>query len=137
MPLSEHELIICRKWLARHNPGIDWRTGYLQVTRADGTHVAIRPRCAPFSKKVHFRTISIKTLKKIVRKRKAELFAVRVFDRTSGMKIAEPFLDLVSEYEGIFRDELPDGLPPKRRVEFEINLKNDEPPPVRPVIRLS
>ncbi len=40
------------------------------------------------------------------------------------------------DYKDVFLDELPDELPPRRNVEFEINLKSDEPPPVRTEIGL-
>ncbi len=52
------------------------------------------------------------------------------------MQVHKDFSDLVEEYDDIFVDELPNELPPQR-VDFEIDLKNDSPPPVRPVIRLS
>lgn len=53
------------------------------------------------------------------------------------MNVAEELKDLVEQYEDIFREELPKALPPKRDLDFEIKLKSDALPPVRPVIRLS
>eukprot|EP00171_Calliarthron_tuberculosum_P022005 IDg22005t1 len=53
------------------------------------------------------------------------------------MTMTTSFEKIVEEYNDVFLEELPNALPPKRDVEFEINLKSDEPPPVRPVIRLS
>lgn len=50
---------------------------------------------------------------------------------------APPFRELLSEFHDIFREELPQDLPPTRGMAFEINLKPGESPPVRPVIRLS
>lgn len=47
------------------------------------------------------------------------------------------FKDIITEYQDIFREELPEELPPARGMEFEINLKPGESPPVRPVLRLS
>ena len=43
----------------------------------------------------------------------------------------------MTEFQDVFLDELPDKIPTKRGIDFEINLKKDQPPPVRPVIRLS
>lgn len=74
---------------------------------------------------------------KLVHKRKGELFAVRLQPTVERVRVNEGFKDLVDEFEDIFVDELPNSLPPRRKVDFEINLKSDEPPPVRPVIRLS
>lgn len=53
------------------------------------------------------------------------------------MTVSPHFRSLVSEYQSIFVEELPNQLPPKRDLEFEITLQSDQPPPVRPVIRLS
>ncbi len=43
----------------------------------------------------------------------------------------------MKDYSGVFVDELPNELPPRRGLDFEINLKSDQQPPVRPVIQLS
>jgi len=88
-------------------------------------------------KAVEFKKISIKKLSKLVRKKGNELFAIQVRPGTDDIQVSEDFKDIVAEYSDIFVEELPDNLPPKRDLEFEINLKVDEPPPVRPVIRLS
>lgn len=66
-----------------------------------------------------------------------ELFAVRMKQSDGEMNVAEELKDLVEQYEDIFREELPKALRPKRDLDFEIKLKSDAPPPVRPVIRLS
>lgn len=47
------------------------------------------------------------------------------------------FKDLVHQFGDVFRDELPNKVPPKREFDFEINLKHGQPLPVRPVISLS
>lgn len=77
---------------------------------------------------------------KLVRKRYAELFAakLRAKDRTTEkVNCGDDFRPVVEDFSDIFVDELPKKLSPKRELYFEINLKSDEPPPVRPVIRLS
>ena len=68
---------------------------------------------------------------------KAELFAFPLRPAISTMNIADGFQDLVEEFKDVFRNELPNELPPKRDLDFSINTKSDERPPVRPVIRLS
>lgn len=73
----------------------------------------------------------------LVKKGKCELFAVRVQPNNKDMVITDKFDSLVKEFDDIFLDELPNELPPRREVDFEINLKSDQPPPIRPVIRLS
>ena len=53
------------------------------------------------------------------------------------MTVSKPYNDVVDEFSDVFMDELPNELPPMRHVNFSIRLKQDEPPPVKPVIRLS
>jgi len=139
LPMSgDVKFVIGRKWLRTHNPHIDWQTECIRVRRDDGSVRVIRPRRKKRSQeRVTFKRISIKTMVKIVRKKKAELFAIRVIPSMKDMHVSDDYKDLVLEYQDIFKDELPDTLPPRREVDFEIHLKADEPAPVRPVIRLS
>ena len=53
------------------------------------------------------------------------------------MNVGPGFKNLVSEFKDVFVDELPDGVPLRREIEFDIKLKKDQPLPVRPVISLS
>jgi len=48
-----------------------------------------------------------------------------------------PFADLIREYSDVFPDELPDGLPPQRAMDFEINLVPGASPPAKAPYRLS
>jgi len=131
-------IVLGRKWLQVDNPVVDWRTNCIHVKRNDGSTWTIHPRIENRIKKaVEFLKISIKKLSKLVRKKGNELFAIQVRPGTDDIQVSEDFKDIVAEYSDIFVEELPDNLPPKRDLEFEINLKVDEPPPVRPVIRLS
>lgn len=72
-----------------------------------------------------------------MRKKWNELYAVRVRPNIEDIRVSDQFKDIVADYEDIFVEELPDKLPPQRDLDIEINLKSDELPPVRPVIRLS
>ena len=57
--------------------------------------------------------------------------------RVQSLNTNAKFKDMVIEFGDIFREELPEELPPSRGMDFEINLKPGVSPPVRPVIRLS
>ena len=78
LPMTGMDLVIGRKWLYKHNPHLDWMTAFIRVTGNDGTTHNIRPRTTSRPKTVVTQTISIKSMRKLVRRRKAELFAVRV-----------------------------------------------------------
>lgn len=141
MPTSHDErplLVIGRDWLLHDNPRIDWITSCIHIVSSDGSRWTIKPRGYEENpKKIHINAISLKRMSTLVRRKRCELFAVQVHPNVKSIKISEPFQELVSEFNDIFLDELPDKLPPHREVDFEINLKSDEPQPVRPIIRLS
>lgn len=127
-----------RKWLEVDNPNVDWHTNCIHITRNDGAKWTIHPRKSPnLNPTVAFKKISLKKLSKLIRKKDNELFTVLVGPKLKNMSVANNFSDIISEFDDIFVEELPDSLPPSRDLDFEINLKSDEPPPVRPVIRLS
>jgi len=52
-------------------------------------------------------------------------------------KMSSEMKDLLDEYEDIFRDDLPRGMPVKRNVEHEINIKENSQPPKPYLYRLS
>ena len=54
-----------------------------------------------------------------------------------GTNVNDEFRELITEYSDVFRNEIPDELPPRRNLEFEIHTEPGARPPVRSVIRLS
>ncbi len=72
-----------------------------------------------------------------VKKRACELFAALICPKMSEGKVSTYFQEMVKDYSDVFVDEVPNELPPRIELDFEINLKSDQQPPVRPVIRLS
>ena len=125
-----------------HNPHIDWRSDSMTITRPNGRRWIIKPRYSKNnSTNVVVKRMSFKKLSAFVRKKRGELYAIRITEETANkfkdMTVSSEFEGLVKEFQDIFREELPDELPPQRDLDFEINTKTDEPPLVRPVIRLS
>ncbi len=97
----------------------------------------LSPRNYRRGRTVEIKRISLKKMCHLVRKQQSEIYAVRESSlELKGMQVHKEISDLVEEYDDIFVDELPNELPPLREVDFEIDLKSDSPPPVRPVIRL-
>ena len=47
-------------------------------------------------------------------------------------KIRDALSRMLQEYEDLFPEKLPKGIPPKRAVEFEINIVFKEKPPSHP-----
>lgn len=77
--------------------------------------------------------ISLKRMQRVLYKKQGELFAIQL--RSQSPPTVQN--DLVEEYADIFWTELPNELPLSREVDFEIHLKSETPPSVRPVIGLS
>lgn len=53
------------------------------------------------------------------------------------IKVSDHFKEPISAYADVFKQDLPDALPPKRTFEFEILTNESKPPASCPVIRLS
>ena len=136
-------LILGRKWLKEKNPNINWSNNNLEITRSDGTRFIISPRKKVRSAETPIiKPMSFKKLARVVKKGNCELFMARLTEEEHPLKVQSlntnaKFKDMVIEFGDIFREELPEELPPSRGMDFEINLKPGESPPVRPVIRLS
>lgn len=85
--------------------------------------------------------MSFKKMARVLKKGNCELYMGRITESSPSTleKVEAPndFKDIIAEYQDIFREELPEELPPSRGMDFEINLRPGETPPVRPVIRLS
>ena len=89
------------------------------------------------SANISIEIISLKRMSTLVKKKGFELFIITVKPEDLKFKVSVQFKDLVEEFKDVFIDELPKELPPKGKVDFQINLKQDQQPPIRPVIRLS
>jgi len=63
---------------------------------------------------------------------------IRGIENPKGKEVQNHHLkEILSEYEDVFRDELPEGLPPQRSVDHEIKVENGVKPPHRPLFQLS
>lgn len=135
---AAHTVIVGRNWLRRHEPLINWRTRELNLKREDGKTYLVGPKSySNVREKIQISHTSLKKMKKMVRKRECELFTVRLTLQDGDMQIWKELTDITEQFKETLVNELPSQLPRKRDVDFEIKLKSDEPPPVRPVISLS
>lgn len=117
-------------------------------TRNDGMRVRIHPRNVHQEHSTTMNRISFKKLARELKKGKCELYMARMestgnrgdennLDSAEKVKTTKQFKHLINEYAVVFRQELPDELPPKRAFEIEIQTDPTKPPASRPVIRLS
>lgn len=67
-----------------------------------------------------------------------EVYRVKVCSAdTQSARLPTQIETLISKYQEVFPEALPNGLPPHRRVEFELTMKPDAKPSNRPPFRLS
>lgn len=86
---------------------------------------------------IQMKSISLRKMRDLVKKKRCELFAVRVRPNNSKITVSQDFADIVDEFSDFFLDELPNELSSWRDINVDIKLKFDQPSPVRPVIQLS
>jgi hypothetical protein len=126
LPLRHYDAVLGMTWLRRYNPHIDWRQ--LTVTSS----IVAAPITANATKRA-FR-----------RKRKGLQQAYVVMVNGTATSTAsddgsqEPAARrLLAEFQDVFPDELPVGLPPPRAIDHRIELLPDREPPSRPSYRMS
>lgn len=137
--LSGYDLILGKPWLTRMNPHIDWEKNIVSFTYR-GKHIVLSsPPTDPSS--VSAKLLSHMQLKKSLRKN-AQLFLVHVKEVDADNDVPAPSLppgmqSLLDEYQDVFPDDLPHGLPPIRGVEHKIDITPGSSPPAKGTIPLS
>lgn len=127
--LWEPMLILGRQWLRKANPSIDWFTDEATIKvknreykLAPGNEQGVAVISAIQYKSCQDQGDELYVLK-------AEPEPVHTWDPR-----ANPIL---AEFKDVFASELPNGLPPARAIDFEIELEPGHKPPSRPTYRLS
>jgi hypothetical protein len=131
LPLGSYDLLIGMDWLATHKARLDYYHKTLECVRKGGkriTHQGIR-------KLVSVRQISALQMRKYFRKG-CTLYAIQVLKTIEGDK---PSLDdhpILREYRDVFPKEV-SGLPPRRDIDFSIELAPGVVPVSRTPYRMS
>ncbi len=132
--LGKDEIILGHNWLKRHNPNIDWRDATINLSRCnftcqlsmDDKWRLFSPRPVPVKagqrinpKKVHFdmkRTTQSTTLAATENLKKKE--------RTIEEMVPEHYLN----YRRVFEEQASQDLPPRRKYDHAIDLKEGTEP---------
>lgn len=143
-------LTLGRSWGRKHRPRLNWKEHTISVRRPNGKRCTIFPKTKSQDRKTSISRMSFKKMARELRKGESELYMARLvptdesgkmdnekMESASKVTVTEPYRGLISEFTDVFRQELPDKLPPKRAFEVEINTDPMATPPSRPVIRLS
>ncbi|XP_074292591.1 uncharacterized protein LOC141619473 [Silene latifolia] len=121
-PMDEFEVIVGMDWLGKYDAKIDCRQKRVSLKGPKGVKVSYRG----FLVRPKLKFITVMTLKSCLRK-KRPLILCQVRD----MRVEEPSasdIPVVREFGDVILDEKP-GLPPKRDIDFNVELK----PGTRPI----
>ncbi|KAL2937256.1 Transposon Ty3-I Gag-Pol polyprotein, partial [Bienertia sinuspersici] len=110
-PLHDFDVILGMDWLSRHKAKIDCEKQKVSVVGPNGVH--------EFYRGSSLKIISAMTLKSYLRKG-CPIFLCHVHDICKEEPRVED-VRVVNEYVDVFPDDIP-GMPPKRDVEFSIDL---------------
>ena len=146
---ADFDVVLGMEWILEWDPRPEWKKLEFTVETTLGTKRIRRLPTMPKAQdledladkiKAEFNLMSEKDVKKALKK-KGEVECILYFARegeevqdrfnnigsgTSGVQDPE-LRKLLDEFRDVFKDELPDGLPPKRAVDHEINTGNEAP----------
>jgi predicted aspartyl protease len=130
LPLGSYDCLIGMDWLDQHHALLDFRNKRLTCLDEEGNQVTVQgiPRA------VVVREISAMQLKKCYRKG-CQLFAARVEEVFQNVVSNMEDHRVLKEFEDMFQ-EVP-GLPPKRDIDFSINLMPGAAPISKAPYRMS
>ncbi|XP_074315423.1 uncharacterized protein LOC141651618 [Silene latifolia] len=121
-PMRGFEVIVGMDWLGKYKASIDCHQKKVTLWGPKGTRVSYRG----FVVKPKFKAIAAITLKSYMRKG-CPMFICHIRDSRSEEPTATE-IPVVDEFVDVFPDEIP-GLPPKRDIDFNVELK----PGTRPI----
>ncbi|XP_074299739.1 uncharacterized protein LOC141630895 [Silene latifolia] len=128
-PLGGFEVILGMDWLGRYKAFIDCYQKKISLRGPKGVRVTYKG----YMVKPKVKFISVNTLKSSLRKGD-QLILCQMWDRESETpRISD--IPVVRDFEGVFPEEIP-GLPPKRDVDFSIDLKPGAGPISKPPYRM-
>src|SRR6201985_3388303 len=132
----QHDVILGMKWLEHANPTIDWKTKRMQL-QVKGFNLTVDP--IDYQPKAEL--VSSMTMMQLM-KNNIPVYVCNIREDGSSdppvPATQDPqLLAMLETYKDIFPEELPAGLPPKRKVEFRIPLKPNTVVRKRPMFPLS
>ncbi len=117
LPLGSYDLLIGMDWLEKHKVILNCYDKTFSCIDERGNNITVRG----IARKVTVREISALQMKRAVRKG-CKFFAVQVLNLNEETKHAEiENIPVLNEFKDVFPEEVP-GLPPRRDIDFSIDL---------------
>ena len=142
------DVVLGMPWLRKHNPRIDWINSTINFSRA-GRSIQLKgvkdwvEQPEPKSPERPGFLLNALQFKRLAKKKSNTLFYAQlkpVSAEASGEhrveSLKQPVADLLEEYQDVFPQDLPTGVPPVRGVEHSIELTPGTEPPSRAAYRL-
>ena len=121
-----HDVILGKPWFAKCQPQLDWRSHELSFPHQCGPLT-----CTTRDKRNQIdMEIAVVDFKRKVKKHEYdEVYRVKICAiMTKSDTIPQSITTLLNEFKDVFPETLPDGLPPSRRVGFDLFMKLDAVP---------
>ncbi len=142
-PLPHHDIILGKPWLDYWNPFIDWPTSTI-VIKNHGVDVTLKPT-AEKPKKTELNFISAKQMFRALKKGNDEFIFAVVKEIDSNLEGIQSENEanskrtetVLKEFEDVFPDKIPPGLPPEREFDHKIELEKGVEPPSKPAYKMS
>jgi hypothetical protein len=131
LPLGSYDLLIGMDWLAAHKTKMDCYHKTLECVNEEGRKMTLQG----IQKPVSVRQISTLQMKKYCRKG-CSLYAIQVLESIEDDKPNLEDHPILREYKDVFPEEVP-GLPPRRDIDFSIELTPRVVPASRTPYRMS
>jgi hypothetical protein len=131
LPLGSYDLLIGMDWLAAHKAKLDCYHKTLECVSKEGKRITLQG----IRKPVSVRQISALQMRKYCRKG-CPLYAIQVLKTIEGAKPSPDDHPILREYRDVFPEEVP-GLPPRRDIDFSIELAPGAVPVSRTPYRMS
>jgi hypothetical protein len=131
LPLGSYDLLIGMDWMAAHKARLDCYHKTVECVSKEGKRITLQG----IRKPVSVRQISALQMRKYCRKG-CPLYAIQVLKTIEGDKPSPYDHPILREYKDLFLEEVL-GLPPRRDIEFSIELAPGVVPVSRTPYRLS
>jgi hypothetical protein len=131
LPLGSYDLLIGMDWLTTHKTKMDCYHKTLECVNEDGRKMALQG----IQKLVSVRQILALQMKKYCRKG-CSLYAIQVLDFIENVKLNLEDHLILREYKDVFPEEV-HGLPPRRDIDFSIELTPGAVPASKMPYRMS
>jgi hypothetical protein len=131
LPLGSYDLLIGMDWLAAHKARLDYYHKTLECVSKEGNRITLQG----IRKPVSVRQISALQMRNYFQKG-CTLYAIQVFKKIEDDKPNPNHHPILREYRDVFLEEV-SGLPPRRDIDFSIELAPGDVPVSRTPYRMS